>query len=269
MSHSPILSSLSNGIRDVSRFLQLSQLERTFRRLLGESIIRSLSSELDDIEFEFMGSQVTDLAAWSSDIDIAFSVPSTEEKRQDRGPSQGLGRPANRTLIRNKLKAAKDCLAPRGFSAFEIVDARHPLLRASHRGSGVDVQIVLTSKSNSQSEAVRAFVEEYDTLKDVYCFLRYTLEVRGLKTVKQGGLGSYSLFMAIVAAYKHTGVRRKDTHLDALTSVLAFLTDLDTHKVCLAVDPPITFAKRLNDETLSLKAKGEIMSDPVSPCPNL
>lgn len=211
-----------------------------------------------------MGSLVTGLGDVTSDVDIALIIPSMEAKRGRRGPSQGLGRPDNRALVKKKLIHVSKELRYRGFSGLNIIMARYPLLQATHTASNVKIQIVVSQPTKSQEELIKSYLEDYSHLKDVYLVLKAALAARGLNEPSLGGLGSYSLFMLIVTALVHTKTPRKADQMTYLKNVVHFCATMSTEKYCFTVDSLKLFTKMLPGSAVKAKARQGIMAEPVT-----
>lgn len=225
--------------------------------------MHTLPTVVKDTKLSLMGSLVTGLGNITSDVDIALTIPSIEAKRGERGPSQGLGRPDNRTMVKKKLILLSHQLRRRGFSGLNIIMARYPLLQATHQ-SRIKIQIVVSQSTKSQEQLIKHYLEEYLYLKEVYLVMKATLAARGLNEPRLGGLGSYSLFMLIVTALVHTKTPRRADEMTYLKNVFYFCSTMDTEKYCYTVDSSKLFPKMLPGSAVKAKARQAIKDDPVN-----
>ncbi|KAF2147443.1 uncharacterized protein K452DRAFT_282448 [Aplosporella prunicola CBS 121167] len=81
-------------------------------------------------------------------------------------------------------------------------------------------------------------MEEYPALRAIYTVVRQMLEVRGLTDVYFGGLGSYSIFMMVVASFKLHPRPENDSLAQHLIDFLTFYTKLDTNELWVSIEPP-------------------------------
>lgn len=189
-----------------------------------------------------VGSHRTGLATPTSDIDFSLSPPSPKQgnhksRTKIREVSQKILRGLQRHLHKSTL-----------FREVELVFGSIPIVRAVHHRTGLRVQISTQSPDRYDRDFTAAYLAEFPTLRPIFMVLRYALEMRGLNTPFEGGLGSYSIFMMIVAALKQaSGEHARDDHANHLLHVLHFYASADLYKVGFCVDPPRTFTKAGNN----------------------
>lgn len=120
--------------------------------------------------------------------------------------------------------------------------ARYPLISLQDRESALDIQIVLSNDTSLGRQFIQRYQEEYPYLNAVYSVMKAALDVRGLSDVFQGGVGSYPLFMMVVASLKH----RQNGCNDAQTALLNFLDfwgNFESSQHGLSIEPPKYLAK--------------------------
>lgn len=133
--------------------------------------------------------------------------------------------------------------------------ARYPLISLQDRASGLDIQIVLSNDTALSRQFMQRYMEEYSYLAQLYSVIKATLDVRGLSDVFRGGIGSYSLFMMIVASLKHHPHPRNDA-AGALVYFLRFWGSFKADVHGLSIEPPEFLAK--TNPIMSGQALGHI-----------
>jgi non-canonical poly(A) RNA polymerase PAPD5/7 len=142
--------------------------------------------------------------------------------------------------------------------------ARYPLISLMHKKSGLDIQIVASNDSSNSRQIIKQYMDEHPNLYAVFALIKSMLDIRGLTDVYRGGLGSYSLFMMIMAVLKmgpYTGTQTLAG--SQLMTVLEFYTKLDTYKRGLTLHPPYSVAKHKLDSPLSAEQESEVGELPV------
>lgn len=181
-----------------------------------------------------IGSHSTGLATTISDVDVSIAW-NTQGKS---GKALQARRAGLLTHFKNRIQASSL------FSNATLIIARVPLVRAEHRLSGLQVEVQASATSESQQECTRAFLQEFPSLRPIYIIFRYCLEIRDLKTVYTGGLGSYCVLMMIVTALKDAGgLYAKDDHARQLLHVLHFYATIDLYNYGLSIIPAQRFRK--------------------------
>lgn len=162
---------------------------------------------------------------------------SHKSRSKTRGVSEKILREVQRRLHKSL-----------SFREVELVFGNIPIVRAVHSRTGLKVQISTQSADRYDSDFTAAYLAEFPTLRPIFVLLRYTLEMRKLSTPFEGGLGSYSIFMMIVAALKQaSGHHARDDLANHLLHVLHFYSSADLYRVGFCVDPPRTFVKAGNN----------------------
>ncbi|KAF3033026.1 hypothetical protein E8E12_001812 [Didymella heteroderae] len=108
------------------------------------------------------------------------------------------------------------------------------------------------------------YLEEYPYLKEIYSVVKATLDIRGLSDVFRGGVGSYSLFMMIVASLKHRPSIRNDA-TGALLNFLDFWGNFKSSEHGLSIEPPEYLAK--TSPIMSGAAMGNMEKGKRAPLP--
>ena len=200
-----------------------------------------IAENLPGLRAEVFGSERVGLATSDSDIDFALWHTDAERGIGERGPSPT--RPfANKVMLRRLQKLSS---ALGSHSAFErplLIHARYPLVQATHCKSGLDVQIIGVKDSVASQEYVKAFQSEFPGLRSLYHVIKNYLEREGLTDVYKGGLGSYTVFMMIVAFLKLRSSGRGLGY--QLTEFLEFYSSFDTVRYALTIRPPAIVEKR-------------------------
>lgn len=242
--------------------MQLKPGEDEVRQALARSVMSEISQAEGDIEWAMQGSQTTGLATSTSDVDLAFIVPSLKKKADTRGRDTRISSPKFKARIHDKLVRMSKYLGWHGFGDFVLVSSKFPLLRATHEASGVNFQIVMVESQPVQRERVKTYLEEYPHLRGVYCVLRAALAARkDLSEPLEGGIGSFPLLMLIVLAFKTANLSRADSAASALKAVLDFTAKWNTKEDAYVVDPVELFKKTEGRPVLKLKTKRAIELD--------
>src|SRR5262249_44026224 len=85
--------------------------------------------------------------------------------------------------------------------------ARYPLISMQHKDSGLDVQIVCANDTSHSRNVMQGYLSKYKDLAALFSVVKIMFDIRGLLDVFRGGLGSYSLFMMVVASLELWGQR--------------------------------------------------------------
>ena len=197
-----------------------------------------------DYTTTLMGSRATGLETPFSDIDIG--VHRMEWDIKALKPS-------------NQRKAMHDWLLPlhtlfredkNNFRKTKLLNSRVPVLTTVHRATDLEIQIQCQQKPDSRQETTKAYMKDMPSLRPLYHVLRHALTVRDLVGAREGGIGSYPLFVMIMTALKFLGQDYKSLDLgEQLLYVLKFWAELDTTNGAYTADPPRVFhKKKIKDE---------------------
>ncbi|RMY24281.1 hypothetical protein D0866_11431 [Hortaea werneckii] len=196
-------------------------------------ITKTLGRSKREIRTDVFGSEQTGLVLAHSDIDIRVSDSKwTQEDSQPKfGTYYSFGKIMKPLADRMMHSPEWICVSFR-HSAF-------PIINAQHRESGIDVQIVCAPPTTPQQERTAKYMNEMPNLKALYSVLRVMFGVRGLVDVFNGGIGSYGLFMMLVAALKRGERSRKPpvTVGEQLMHFLKFYAHFDMQKRGLTLSP--------------------------------
>lgn len=233
---------LNLEIQKFHNFIQPSQAEAIARKHVIEQVRQHVQNILPGYTLEVFGSQRTGLAFAASDLDLRLvpvhvlsdaalaKLPPSSAERSGR--MEDLRRLF--TVLRRRHQ--KDYLLS------VLRWARYPLISLHDRASGLDVQLVLSNDTSVSREYMQRYMREYPYLPRLYSTLKAALDVRGLSDVFRGGIGSYSLFMMIVASLKHKPHPRNDA-AGALLHFLDFWVHLKADLHGVSIDPPEFFNK--------------------------
>lgn len=229
-------------IQKFHNFIQPSQAEAIARKHLIEQVRQHVQNILPGYTLEVFGSQRTGLAFAASDLDLRL-VP--VHVLSDAALAKLPPSPAERSGRMEDLRRLFTVLRRRHQKDYLLSVlrwARYPLISLHDRASGLDVQLVLSNDTSVSREYMQRYMREYPYLPRLYSILKAALDVRGLSDVFRGGIGSYSLFMMIVASLKHKPHPRNDA-AGALLHFLDFWVHLKADLHGVSIDPPEFFNK--------------------------
>lgn len=246
------LERLTNEIKAYEAYMKLSPQEEAASQLVISDVNSVAWNESEIKPLNLLGSRSTGLATPASDFDFSLTVQNVLPGGWKLPPSEAGVPQAQSSNHDNKLKAVKALWKVYGhfrssnkFSNTDFVRyARVPIIRSEHVATGLDVQIQTMAPYQAAQEYTAAYLSEFPSLRPLYIILRYCLQLRDLTTVFEGGLGSYSIFMMIVTAMKHSsGKFAPDDLAGQLLHVLEFYGKADLYKVGFSANPPRVFAK--------------------------
>ncbi|KAI9723697.1 MAG: hypothetical protein M1812_000997 [Candelaria pacifica] len=252
---------------EILAFQDLMNLDRC-EHLARHYLVRWLETIVDRLlpgtRLQVFGSTVTGMARPMSDIDIRVIDPQIEDSITKRAPSSG--RPMALSTLRRKLETLRTKFA--ADSPFKEVDYRRgrvPVVTATHRTSGLEIQLSAKNDQLTSQEYVKNYLVEFPMSRPIFVVIRQMLDWRGLTDVFAGGLGSYSIFMMVIAFLKqHPPVRTDEFPLGRqLCAFLAFYADFKTYDVGLSIEPPSVFRKYPESGKPTLDEKKAIAQDSV------
>ncbi|KAL8652023.1 MAG: hypothetical protein Q9210_002927 [Variospora velana] len=253
---------LGREITAFERYMTPSIAALNASKKVVSQIKQVISSTIDHSSSEVIGSYKTGLVMPWSDIDVAVSLPAIEKEAAAHQKSlhgRQYLKVYRNTLFKLKKAFSRD---PNFNSDAKHIFARVPIIRATHRQTGVEVEIQMRAGSCHQHQHVLAYLAEYPTLRPLYFILRSCLELRRLNIPFEGGLGSYAILMLIVNALKHAPGRYASHDVASqLLHVLDFYAKSDLYHNGFSVDSPRMFSKA----KLSLTAEERMLraADPV------
>ncbi len=234
---------LAREIRAYEAYMRLTPAEEAAAQLVMSDVRSITRKSLRKAPLTMLGSRSTGLATPLSDFDLTFSIASPDNGCGDRGPSV-FSRPLIRQAVDSLRDVEKDLRYSIKTQNTELVFARIPIIKTKHRGTGLRIQIQTMAHHQPAQEYVTAYLNELPSLRPLFIVLRYCLEIRGLTTVYEGGLGSYSLLMMIVNALKHSiGTFTSDDLAGQLLYVLYFYGSADLYQHGFSANPPRLFDK--------------------------
>lgn len=254
---------LNLEIRKFHEYIRPSPTEIVARKHAIEQVRHHVRECLPDHVLEVFGSERTGISFASSDIDLRL-VP--KEIYSDTTQAALPPKPDQRYKLRRDLRRLHHHLMRKHKQSYLLPTirwARYPLVSLQDRSSGLDVQIVLSNDTALSRQFMQRYMEEYPCLRQLYSVIKATLDVRGLSDVFRGGIGSYSLFMMIVASLKHRPCSRNDNATGALINFLSFWSRFQTEAHGLSIEPPEYLAKI--NPIMNGAAKSRIEVSPYSP----
>lgn len=262
------------------QYIQLTDTERAAHSAVLQQTLELIQRLQPDYKSETFGSRKTGLVLATSDLDIRFYDeninPDTDVKM------------APRHLYRKKLFKALRALHsvldtdPNYMICF-LRQARFPLISMQHKESGIDIQIVCANDTSHQQEFVQKYLAEYKDLPSLFAALKTMFDIRGLMDVYRGGLGSYNLFMMIVASLKlwghpiavdgrgdplkakeRYGSLKDSTVGGKLRHFLHFYSVFNPYWNMITIEPPRVNRKVLVDEKIPKRELEKMKKYPVS-----
>ncbi|KAL8699805.1 MAG: hypothetical protein Q9224_001258 [Gallowayella concinna] len=238
------LQRLGNEIKAFAQYMTPSKAEMNATRKVSFQVQNLIKFTLNDSSCDVIGSYSTGLALPFSDIDFSVSFPAVEaEAATYRKSLRGL---EFQKIYRKAMYRLRDAfnINPNFDDNPELVFARIPIVRASHRTTGQEIQVQIQTGRNLQQQHTLAYLAEYPSLQPLYVALRSCLEIRGLSKPYEGGLGSYPILIMIVNALKHAWNQHDPDDLGSqLLHVLDFYASHDLYRYGFSVDPPRLFRK--------------------------
>lgn len=175
-----------------------------------------------DTSYSPHGSLKTNLATSVSDIDMRATSMQEVSKRE----------------CRKMLRKLRDQIALGDeFEWSQMVEARwFVLANLKHNKSGLAIQFAPASRTLNQTEMTIENLRFYRNLRPLFFVIRTVLDVRDLKTVWTGGLGSYGTFNLLVAYLKNRKHDAKDSAGEMLIGFLDFAANLDVAQHQVSAD---------------------------------
>ena len=232
---------LSTEIKAFEKYMEKTPSEDTASQLAVSAIDNIIQQKMPTRSLTLLGSRMTGLATPMSDIDLSLSSLSpSDDDRSENMSTRQVAKEAEQSLkvIQKLLRSSPLFAKP------ELVHARVPIVHSKHVGTGIEIQVQALAPHQAAQDCVRSYLAKLPSLRPLYIVLRHSLRIRNLTTVYEGGLGSYTIFMMIVAALKHaSGQFAADDLGGQLIHVLQFYAKADLYKHGFSVDPPRVFDK--------------------------
>lgn len=233
---------LTLEIQAFHEYIRPSRAESIARKHVIEQVRKHVREVLPEYILEVFGSERTGVAFAVSDIDLRL-VPSSvvSDPAQAKLPPSVEKRAKLRSDLMRLHKRFRNMYRD-DYMLPTVRWARYPLLSLQDRASGLDIQVVLANDTSSSREFMHRYMTEYPYLPQLYSVIKATMDVRGLSDVFRGGIGSYSLFMMIVATLKHNPHPRNDA-AGALIHFLRFWSNFQAEHHGVSIEPPELFDK--------------------------
>ncbi|KAF7190866.1 Non-canonical poly(A) RNA polymerase protein Trf4-1 [Pseudocercospora fuligena] len=190
-------------LKGFAEWIQPTANERKARNAVVEETMNLVENSLkNDVsittKMELHGSEQTGLAMPWSDIDIRIWDGREAPVKASHSGARLL----------HRLRLVADAM--RGSDKWTLVtvrDATYPILNAQHIESGLDVQIVAGNDSHAQEAVVKQCLKDMPYLRTVFYAVRTFFGMRKLNDVFTGGLGSYGIFVLLVATLLRNPVK--------------------------------------------------------------
>ncbi|KAL8928612.1 MAG: hypothetical protein Q9208_001846 [Pyrenodesmia sp. 3 TL-2023] len=237
---------LASEIRSFEQYMTPSVHELNAVKKVTAHAKHIIDSTVSNSSVQMMGSHSTGLAMPWSDIDLAILLPAIQEEVAAHHKSP-TGLKYQKLYLKTLRKLGRSFAKDPDFTVDEeslVIHARVPIVRVTHRRTGLEVQMQIQTGLRQQQQYTLAYLAEYPTLRPLYFVLRSSLQIRRLNTTYEGGLGSYTTLIMIVNALKHAS-GRYDRHdvVEHLLHVLEFYARSDLYVNGFSVDPLRIFRK--------------------------
>jgi len=263
-------------------YIRPTKVEMAARHAVMRQTQEIIQEILPEAKTEIFGSQRTGLVLATSDLDLRLFI-----QDQDKTTNPKMApRYRNRKETLNLLNGLHPVLLTNpDYMLCHLRHARYPLISMQHKGSGLDIQIVCANDTSHSRNAVHEYLSKHKDLATLFSVLKIMLDIRGLSDVFRGGIGSYSLFMMVVASLElwgqpirwngrgdPFGVRAKYGSFNKssvgakLLHFLEFYTAFDSKWNAIAVQPPTVYRKMQMGEEVTNAAKFKMENDPVGFC---
>jgi len=258
----------------------LTQAEQAAHNAVFQQTQELVQQLYPNYKIESFGSRSTGLVMVNSDLDLRLYRDDVSADTDTKmAPPWVYKSQVVKTLssLHSKLDAHPDyilCL---------LRQSRYPLISMQHKESGITIQIVGCNDNSYQRTFVQRYLDEYEGLAALFAVVKTMLEIRGLLDVYRGGIGSYSLFMMIVASLKLWGQRIDfDGNYNPLQATklygsvhessigaklchfLHFYSGFTTYKNMITIEPPKVHRKVHVDEKIPKKELEKMEKYPVS-----
>jgi non-canonical poly(A) RNA polymerase PAPD5/7 len=246
-------SRLGSEVAAFAKWIHPTDAEAAARNSVIKQTMSIAKSVVSQFEIEPFGSSRTGLGLACSDVDLRlFKTQNTEDESENWLPQDTMPLPPSwliRKETHDSLRILRKTFGQHlDYRLCDIRYARYPLLHMQHVPSGIVVQIVCANDTAAQRTWIEKALRNRPHIADLYAVLKTTLDTRGLTDVYQGGIGSYAIFVMIVAAleklrgeqYKPKSfINLKDQNIHEqlgrdLRDILRFWGHLDTYKWAVA-----------------------------------
>lgn len=237
---------LSAEIRAFGQYSNPSNDERQAAEKALSEIIGAIRLADPNLDVDVIGSRASGFDDPLSDLDLNVTNPLSPVSMNNLKTPYEILSFLERAFRRNHHKV--HLAACPVDVLINVKYAKVPILICQHRRSGLPVQIQSTPRAFDNTEYVKAFHEEFPTLRMLFKVVKQILAMRGLNIGSHGGLTSYPLIIMIVAALKFS--EGKIDRLDAGKQLLYFLdmyTQFDFSSQGISTRPLRYFPKYIGD----------------------
>ena len=233
---------LSHEIRAFEAYVRLTPAEEVAANHVFSAVSAALEPRYRSI---LMGSRSTGLATTTSDLDISVEFKPNDPAHDWEDWSVGDTSTRKKKTLAMLFLLEEIFSASEIFSSVQLIHARVPIVRAKHVATNLEVQLQVMASLELQHAFIKTYLEDLPSFRPLYVSLRFALEIRHLTTVREGGLGSYTLLMMIVVALKHADEQIASGDLGRrLLHVLAFWGSANLYDNGYSVHPLGQFAKK-------------------------
>lgn len=239
----PRVNRLSLEIAAYENYMSLRASEAESARKIQEIVSQIIKETIPSARIDLMGSYSDGLATPMSDIDLRLSLSMFEKDPLKRGPSPGS--PKTRKAVMKLLKQLRVAFdASTVFEEAIVVNAGVPIIKVTHIRTKLMIDIQVSSHQTPQQLYRKTYLAEYPTLRPLYILLRSALNIRGLGTVFEGGVGAYTILIMIVYGLKTCPLHIDKTDVaNQLLYLLKYYGDANLEEEGYSLDPPSTFPK--------------------------
>lgn len=238
---------LEREIQAFVDFISPSQAEAAGRGAVVSEVTDMVASSFGtSIKCELQGSETTGLALATSDIDMRLLYNHANPKSTVRGFKRGLESAM--------FKLCGSMRKSREYTEVVFRNAKFPIINATHHHTGLMIQLVSAPSSAPQQEVTRRYLSQIPNLRSTYLVLRTAFGMRELVDVWPGGVGSYGLFIMLVASLTQRNLPPAETSTAQILQFLKFYSEFDYHKHGLTLSPkPKLFLKHDAHDTPTLE----------------
>ena len=239
-----LVDSVSDEIRAYEAYMTLTAVEESAAQGVIKEVALTTQGIRQNTPLQLLGSRRTGLATPLSDIDMTFSKPNEADHKQQQHLTRASRTSKKSEAVEALVGLRRSLSKSSQFGDVELVFARVPIIQTKHRATGLKVQIQALEYHESAQEYVSKYLQELPSLRPLYTILRGCLEIRGLTSVRDGGLGSYSLLIVVVNALKHAnGSFAPDDLAGRLLYILHFYSDANLCDSGYSIEPLRMFDK--------------------------